>query len=229
MRDYSQVHHIRKTIEERLLLGASINGFVDKILEQAPNTLIELIFDDDPIQNLVFHQKIIDSLDVLEQHMPAKDLYLQLVRQAHVDGGELLHLAINKYSEELWLIDLSKAVEGEMMGYHHMMRKRKDRSFLVWCFRYAWKGARSGLIQMAAETGNPIPSAALLRVGALEDAISAGTKALEHNPKSPVLEYMSSVNGPDLEEIVHLLLHRIPKDRIPESIQRIQKYYVDRE
>jgi hypothetical protein len=78
---------------------------------------------------------------------------------------------------------------------------------------------------MAAETGNPIPAAALLRVGAIEEAITAGYKALEKNPKSPVLECMAATIGPDIEEILQALLKHLSKDNLPEGLRQLQKCY----
>ena len=227
MRDYSQVGHIRKMLEERLHLGASIDAFIDKIFAQAPNTLIELIFDDEPIQDDIFWQKVIHSLDALEHHVDAEKLYLHLARQPYNMGVELLHLAMNKHWGKLWLIELSRIVEGDMMGYHHTMRKRRDRDFLVWCFRYAWNGAREGLIQMAAETGDPIPASALLCVEAKEEAITAAVKALEYNSNSQVLEYIVAAKGPDIQEILGAILARMSTAPESASIQSIKECYSD--
>ena len=127
MRNLSQVSHIRRTLDERLSLGASIDSFVEKMLEQAPNTLVELIFDEPPLQHFVFWQKVIDSIDSLERYVSAERLYLHLARITLLDGVELLHFALNNHIEELWLIELSRTIEGDLMGFQHLMRKRKDR------------------------------------------------------------------------------------------------------
>ena len=228
MRDYSQVAHIRKTIEERLLLGASIQEFLDKMVAQAPNTFVELLFEDVPIEYPLFWQTIIKMIPTLEQHIEAKQLYLHLVKTVPEGKGEVLFKALQNHPEALWLIDVSSIVEQENMGYQHLMQKRKERSFLVWCFRYAWRGARAGLIQLAGETGNPVPSAALLRAGATEDAITAAAKALERNPNSPVLEYMAATIGPDISELVRLLQKEIPEGEVPVSITRFLRFHPDR-
>jgi hypothetical protein len=227
MRSLSQVSHIRRTLDERLNLGASIDAFVEKMLLQAPNTLVELIFDEPPLQHLLFWQKVIDSIDTLEQYVSAERLYLHLARVTLLDGIELLHFALNNHTEELWLIDLSRTIEGDLMGYQHLMRKRKDRNFLVWCFRYAWKGARNGLIQMAAETGDPIPASALLCVEAKEEAIQAAVKALEYNSKSRVIEYIAAAKGPDVGDVLQKILLQTSTDRVSPSLYKIRSCYSD--
>ena len=132
MRDYSQVAHIRKTIEERLLLGASIQEFLDKMISQAPNTFVELLFEDDPIQHPLFWQTIVQMIPVLEQNIEAERLYLHLVSAVPNGKEEVLSRALQHHPEALWLIDISSVVEQDNMGYQHLMQKRKDRSFLVW-------------------------------------------------------------------------------------------------
>ena len=131
MRDYSQVAHIRKTIEERLLLGASIQEFLDKMISQAPNTFVELLFEDDPIQHPLFWHTIVQMIPVLEQNIEAERLYLHLVSAVPNGKEEVLSRALQHHPEALWLIDISSVVEQDNMGYQHLMQKRKDRSFLV--------------------------------------------------------------------------------------------------
>ena len=228
MRDYSQVAHIRKTIEERLLLGASIQEFLDKMIAQAPNAFVELLFEEQPIQHPSFWQSIVAMIPRLEKIVEAKRLYVHLVSVAPTGKEEILSMALENHPEELWLIDVSASVEQSNMGYQHLMQKRKDRSFLVWCFRYAWRGARSGLIQLAEDTGNPVPSAALLRAGATEDAISAATKALVRNPSSPVLEYMAATVGPDIKELALLLQKSLPQGEASAAVTRLLRFYSER-
>ena len=78
---------------------------------------------------------------------------------------------------------------------------------------------------MAAETGNPIPASALMRVGAMDEAVIAGYKALEKYPKSPVLEYIAATIGPEIEEYLQLLIQKFSPTKIPEGIKQVKKYY----
>jgi hypothetical protein len=221
MKGVSQVEHIRHTIEERLRLGASIDEYVEQILCKAPQSFIRLVLGERQIVDEYFRLQVLSCIEELERHVSAEQLFLKLAIQPYYDGPELLRLALERHSDDLWIIELSRIVEGNDMGYLHCVHKAKDRDFVAWCLRYANQGARQGLIRMAEETGNPIPAAALWRVGAKEDGIAAALKAIEKNPNSPVLEFVSASIGPEFSELISAIRESIPEGKRGLSLQKI--------
>jgi len=212
---------IRKKIEDRLQINTPIEGYLKQVIETAPNNFVQLIFNQ-PIENEVFWDVILDSLDTLERYVKPEILFLYLSDQLLVPKRKLLRLAIERHEEELWLLSLSKKIEGESFGKMHVLSKKNAKNLPHWVSRYALKGARQGLVDMAAETGNPIPAATLYRVKADDFGLKAAIAALNRNGKSPVVEYIAAAIGPNVDSIIQALQEAFDGKAPPAALRRLK-------
>ena len=216
----SSVDRAQTQITELLETGKSIADVVNHWIQTDPQ-VIALLLLEQRIEHIVFAEYLLTIVDYLEAIVPPEELYSALGKQMTLNQETFMDWVLERHPSALWLVSLSRELEGSRMGYYHLLHKHRhvdrarSRDIPLWCLRYAQQGAKDGLIAFAKETGNPIPAAVLYGVGDEESGLEAAVGAYKRTLKSPVLEFLAAKIGPDLDAIVKQIDERLEEADVP--------------
>lgn len=205
-------HEIQQALEQ----GQSIEPILEDWFLTNPQVVVQILLEQ-RVQHPVFANSVFNYAENLEAIVTPEELYTELGKQMQSHADAFMDVVIERHPTSLWLIDVSKLVEGEHMGYRHLVNKHRShaRDLPTWCLQYALRGARDGLVAFAEDTGNPIPASVLYRVNAEEAGLKAAVGAFRRNPKTPVLEFLTATIGPEIETIVQDIVGELDSDILP--------------
>ncbi len=203
-------------LEKALEQGESIEPILENWFITNPQVIVQ-IFLEKRIQNPRFAQSMLIFSEQVEAIVSPEELYMKLGQQMQTNSEAFMNLVIERHSTALWLVAVSKEVEGDRMGYHHLVNKHRThaRDLPTWCLQYALRGAREGLVAFAEDTGNPIPASVLYKVNAESYGLRAAIGAFRRNPKTPVLEFLAATVGPNIDDIVQQIIEELDSDILP--------------
>jgi len=138
---------------------------------------------------------------LLEKQLSPRGVYPRLVELAPEAAGEVLLRAAQRHPAAVWLVKLSRKVEGTRAGATHLVAAATHPSFAQSCVAHAEAGHIEGLLAAAAATGRAEPAAALLAADIVM-AAQAAALALGTNPESAVVAHLAAVWGPEPDAIV---------------------------
>ncbi len=220
------IEQVVEELQDTLDVGQSVSGIVDAWMAKDPQ-IVAMILLEQRVVHSMFAEYLLRIIDQLEAFVPHEDLYLALGKQMTINQETFMDFVLSRHGDDFWLIGLFKELEGSMMGYHHMMYKhqKQSRDLPGWCQQYAQQGARDGLVAFAQDTGNPIPAAILYALGAQSAGLDAAVGAFICKPKSPVLEFLASKIGPELDSIVQAIDLRLKAENAPRP--RMLQWWLD--
>ena len=205
-------HELQQALEQ----GESIEPILENWFLTNPQVIVQILFEQ-RVQHPIFANSVFNYTENLEAIVSPEELYTELGKQMQPHADAFMDVVLERHPTSLWLIDVSRQVEGGRMGYRHLVHKHRShaRDLPTWCLQYALRGAREGLVAFAEDTGNPIPASVLFRVNAESEGLRAAVGAFRRNPKSPVLEFLTATVGPDIENIVQNIVSELDADILP--------------
>jgi hypothetical protein len=138
---------------------------------------------------------------VLEKQLTARGVYPRLVELAPELGPDVLRRAAERHPAAVWLVKLSRKVEGKGAGAIHLTAAAQRPSFAQSCVAHAEAGHAAGLLAAAEATGRPEPAAALLALD-IRLATRAAAAALAVRPDSAVVAHVAAAWGPEPDLLV---------------------------
>ncbi|MCO4745550.1 MAG: hypothetical protein KC912_12230 [Proteobacteria bacterium] len=149
----------------------------------------------------------IAALDALETVLAPSGLYTRLADLAPEVGPELLAAAIERHPQAGWLIRISRRFE-EIPGASILAAASsaglEDAVELI-----VANGLEQALKEWTQRTANPLAAVTWLRRDDASRAAEYAAIAVDADPKSPVLAWLSAVRGPDVQDLADDIAARL--------------------
>jgi hypothetical protein len=188
---------LRKTAEQAITQGESLNSLYAALALEHPLALGELVFGPKALRHESAILSALTVAEVLENGMQPKALYPRLAKLSPNAAPIVLETAVNRYPGTQWVMKLGERL-GLVPGLQHLENHQGHPEFEAICFSHARNGHYEALFHLA-QKGCPEPCAALLSVGAKPEALRAANAALDHNPKASVVQWLSAAGGLSLD------------------------------
>ena len=221
---------VRDAICRRIEAGAAIDDILEKLVEKAPSTLLDIAFGPQAIGGAEITRALLPLLPLLEQRIQrfqisAARFYYRLAELSQEASRELMTAVLERHSQEEWFISFAQKAEGAAMGQLQLLALQQSPRFMDFCLLYVQRGARRGLVMVAEELGRVEPAIALLLEGVVEVGIEAAARALETDPNCGVIEYMAATLGPDIDPLLARLVSRIHRADVLHQVDELLRWY----
>ena len=218
---------IRERIEQQLNRGEDLGPTMHDLADRNPIALADMVIGPRAPSAIPWIRCALDSVDILEEAVAPNGLYRQLVKLCPTLQHEILAVAARRHPAASWLVELSRAVEGQTAGITHLRASIAHPSFTQNCWAHAAAGHLPGLIAFAEQTGKAEPAAALAAHHQLQASAVALLRALEHSADAPVIPLVAAAWGPDIRPILRMTLPHLRSKQVAMSLHRHCQGYAD--
>jgi len=218
---------IRERIDLQLRVGDDPTETVRDLASRNPIALADLVIGPRAPRDPRWIRAALESVAVLEEALSPYGLYRKLVALCPELQTEILKIAARRHPAAGWLVELSRAIEGQQAGFIHLSACSGHPSFTQNCWAHAAAGHLPGLIAVATQTGLPQTAAALVAHGHLDAAGVAMVRIIERAPDTPVVAMVAAVWGPDPVPVLKKTLPHLRSRAVATALAQQSNGYRD--
>lgn len=212
---------IRRELSEMMAAGQPVDVLYSALAARDLVALTDLVVGPQALKGPAAAQAALGVLEKLETAVSPSGLYRRLLDVDPGSGAAVLRAACQRHPKASWLVALSDRVEGPSAGLIHLLAST-DLPSLGWaCQVHIRAGHVRGLVAFAGESGRVEPVLTLLISGPLEATAEAAVRALEASPRTPIIETLAAVWGPDMDP---LLCRMLPHLRSAATARLLEPY-----
>ena len=104
--------------------GKSIADVVNHWIQTDPQ-VIALLLLEQRIEHIVFAEYLLTIVDYLEAIVPPEGCTAHLGKQMKLNQETFMDWVLERHPSALWLVGLSRELEGSRMGYYHLLHKHR--------------------------------------------------------------------------------------------------------
>jgi hypothetical protein len=198
---------LREEAHLALREGVPLSPLFQALARDHPMALGDLVVGPGALTGAVAVREALDTLDTLEEMVPAGGLYHRLVTLGEAAQAEVLQAAVRRHPRASWVIRLSREVE-DAPGTAHLAATEQEPWFGAICQSHAEAGHVQALVDLAGR-GRVEPVVALLAVGRHDAAFEAAAAAINNVPECPLVAHVAACLGPRTDAWICRLVSRL--------------------
>ena len=158
------------------------------------------------------------AVDALESVMAPSGLYARLLELAPTAAASVLKVASQRHPAAPWLVRFSGSHD-KVPGTSVLNANIGGEGFVDACENCASAGLVKALVAVTIEHKTLVPMIALYRCGGQGSWAFAARALLDCEPGAPVAAWLAAVHGPDIGDLIDVLLASVEN---PQAIERLR-------
>ncbi len=199
----------RDALSARLRAGIDCTALVRSLADRDPVALVELLVGPRAERSAAMVRLALGAAPTLEKSLAPNGLYRRLYELAEDSRSDVLDVAITRHPRAVWVVGLSRRVEGEGAGLRHLRFLDAPEDLFTVALAYGQAGHIRALCRVAEEDARLEMLWVLAALGRRELLAVAAGRLLDRNPSAPVVATLAATWGPGCEALVCRMIPEI--------------------